>query len=484
MATMPKGPMTPADARIMGATELFGRMEIVTGVDEITRDNLPMVMSRCVAIHNFNACRIEYLYGYVRGWQPILERVKNIRSEINNKVVENHAAEIAQFVASYFLGEPVTYVRRGTNEDASADVAALNDWMAFEDKSTWDMQLAYWMAVCGVGYRMVLPDRSAYNEEDDAPFELDVPDPRLTFVAYSSGFGHRPVLGVRLVWRQREDDEFELIYCGYTRTHYFEMGYGMDLRRWEPHALDAIPIFEYRLNMSRTGSFEVAIPMLDAINAIQSNRVDALEQFVQSFLKFKNCEVDEKVVSDLRKMGAIVIKSINGLDSDVDIISQELNQEQTQTLVDYLYDQVLAICGLPTSTKGGASTSDTGNAVFLRDGWSQAESRAKDTERLFEKSEREFLRLTLRIIRDTRSDFGLTLREVECKFTRRQHDNLQSKTQALQSMLQSGIAPEVAISTCGLFNDPMDVCEKSKKYLVKWDPVPMVPGTPDGGDDA
>ena len=482
---MPMAGVSNDEARLLGATELFGRMEIQTGVDEITRENLPMVMARCVAIHNYNACRIEYLYGYVRGWQPILERTKNVRPEINNKVVENHAAEIAQFTASYFLGEPVTYVRRGSNEAASVDVTALNDWMAFEDKSTWDMQLAYWMAVCGVGYRMVLPDRDAYNEEDDSPFELDVPDPRLTFVVYSSGFGHKPMMGVRLVWRERDAGEFELVYCGYTRTHYFEMGEGMEIRRWERHALNAIPIFEYRLNMSRTGSFEVAIPLLDAINKIQSDRVNGLEQFVQSFLKFRNCEIDDSVVENLRKMGAIVIKSINGLDADVDIIAQELNQEQTQTLVDYLYDQVLAICGLPTSTKGGASTSDTGNAVFLRDGWSQAESRAKDTERLFEKSEREFLKLVLRIVRDTRADFELTLREVECKFTRRQHDNLQSKAQALQQMLQSGIAPEVAIATSGLFNDPMDVTEKSAKYLVKWDPVPMVPGTPDeGGDDA
>ena len=36
-------------------------------------------------------------------------------------------------------------------------------------------------------------------------------------------------------------------------------------------------------------------------------------------------------------------------------------------------------------------------------------------------------------------------------------------------MLEAGLAPEVAIATSGLFNDPMDVTEQSKSFLRKWD---------------
>ena len=211
--------------------------------------------------------------------------------------------------------------------------------------------------------------------------------------------------------------------------------------------------------------------------------MDGLEQFIQSFLKFVNCEVDDKNVEQLRKMGAIVIKSVNNFPADVQLVSQELNQEQTQCLVDYLYSQVLVICGMPTTTKGGKSTSDTGNAVFLRDGWSQCEARAKDTEQLFKKSEKQFLKLVLHIIRESVKEFDLSLGQVEYKFTRRQHDNLQTKTQALLSMLQAGIAPETAIATCGLFNDPMDVALQSKEYLRKWDYVPLTPQEPEDDDE-
>lgn len=453
---------------------LFGRKEICTPVDEITKTNIVDVLNKALAIHSMNSAQIDYLYRYMRGEQPILARTKQIRPEICNRIVENHASEITQFTSGYFLGEPVTYVRRGDGGQVSDEINILNDYMFFEDKASHDKDMATWMAVCGVGYRMVLPDKDAGVPIDESPFELDTPDPRYTFVVYHAGFGHRRMMGVRQIFREKSKNHIEMACCGYTSTHYFEVVDGV-LKKWESHALADIPIFEYRLNMARMGSFEPAIPLLDAINTVASNRLDGIETFVQSFLKFKNCEVDEEKVKSLAHLGAIMIKSVDGMPGDVDIMSQELNQTQTQTLVDYLYDQVLTICGLPTTTKGGSSTSDTGTAVLLRDGWQQCEARARDTELLFKKSEKQFLRLVLHIIRGVK-DIGLSLSDVECKFTRRQHDNLLTKTQSLLHMLEAGLDPEVAIATSGLFNDPMDVAVQSKAYLRKWDytePVPV-----------
>lgn len=456
-----------------GSQHLFGRREILTSVDEITPENLLNVLDKALSVHAKNRTDIDYLDKYMRGQQPILGRKKTVRPEICNRVVENHASEIVQFTSGYFLGEPVTYVRRGDRKTASKEISLLNDYMFNEGKASHDKDLATWMAICGVGYRMALPGQYP-DDADFAPFEIDTPDPRDTFVVYNSGFGHRRMMGVRLIYKEQTSGNVETWVCGYTRDHYFEVKDSV-IRKWVPNPVNEIPIFEYRLNMSRMGSFEAAIPLLDSINNIMSNRVDGVEQFVQSFLKFINCEVDEKVVADISKLGAIFIKSAEGMNCDVELISRELNQQQTQTLVDYLYDQVLVICGMPTTKKGGTSTSDTGMAVLLRDGWTQAEARAKDTELLFKRSEKEFLHLILRIIRDSAGveAFDLGVNEVECKFTRRQHDNLQSKTQALLSMLQAGLEPGVAIATCGLFNDPMDVTNQSKKYLTKWDPVSL-----------
>lgn len=447
---------------------LFGRSEIYTSVDAITRENVVRVLTKALAIHSKNSHEIDYLYRYMRGDQPVLYRKKTVRPEICAKIVENHAVEIAEFTSGYFLGEPVTYVRRGDVEGTSEDVTVLNDYMFYEDKPSHDKDLSMWMAICGVGYRMVLPDRYSMDDPDDSPFEIDTPDPRTTFVVYHSGFGKRRMMGVRQIWREVGEDHMVIVNCGYTDTHYFEVQDGV-LMKWEAHPLGDIPIFEYRLNMSMMGSFEPALGLLNAINDVASNRMDGIDTFVQSLMKFKNCEVDEEAIKNLSRLGAIMIKSTDGQDGDVELMTQELNQTQTQTFVDYLYQQVLAICGLPTNrNKNGGGENVTGEGVVLRDGWATCETRARDTELLFKKSEKQFLRLVLKIVRDTRQ-IELKLSEIECKFTRRQHDNLLTKTQSLLHMLEAGLNPEVAIATCGLFNDPMDVAAQSKDYLQKWE---------------
>lgn len=84
------------------------------------------------------------------------------------------------------------------------------------------------------------------------------------------------------------------------------------------------------------------------------------------------------------------------LKGEIKYLVEELNQGQTQVVVDNLYDAVLTIVGMP-NRNGGLSTSDTGSAVIMRDGWSAAEARAKDSETTFKKSEREFLRLVLKL---------------------------------------------------------------------------------------
>lgn len=450
---------------------LQGRHEIVTAVDSITEKNVVMVLNKALGIHHMNSAEIDYLYHYEKGRQPILQRTKSVRPEICNKTVENHAAEIANFTSGYFMGEPVTYVRRGEREGAATEIEQLNDYMFFEDKASHDKEMSMWMAICGVGYRMILPDRAAGEIPDTAPFELDTPDPRNTFVIYHAGFGHRRMMGVREIVHEDASGAVDVTYACYTPTQYFEIKNGAIVVSVN-HSLGDIPIFEYRLNMTRMGAFEPAIPLLDAINKVASNRLDGLEQFVQSFLKFVNCEIKDEDISKLSQLGAISVKSENGANADVQIMTQELNQQQTQTLVDYLYDQVLVICGMPTTKKGGTSTSDTGSAVLLRDGWQQCEARARDTELLFKRSEKQFLRLALSIMRGV-TETSLSLSEVECKFTRRQHDNLLTKTQALLHMLKAGIHAEVAIASCGMFNDPADVYLQSRSTLRKWDYVEL-----------
>ena len=226
-----------------------------------------------------------------------------------------------------------------------------------------------------------------------------------------------------------------------------------------------IPIFEYPANNARLGAFETVLPLLDAINNLDSNRMDGVEQLVQAFIKFINCDISLDEYKEFLELGAIKVKSVDGQAADVGVVTSELNQTQSQTLKDDIYSAVLTICGMP-NRNGGFSTSDTGSAVLLRDGWSDAEARAKDSENVFKRSEKKMLKLVLRICRDMGTDeTGLYLRDIEMKFTRRNYENIQSKSQVLISMLKEPkIHPQLAFQHSGMFSDAEAAYKMSKEY--------------------
>ena len=447
------------ESKSLSETRLMnGRRIIKTSVTEITENNVIEVLNKALAVHDLNRSDIDYLWKYYKGEQPIRHRVKDVRPEICNKIVENRANEIVSFKVGYLCGEPIQYVSRNGGDEVVKAINTLNEYMFAEDKAAQDQELVEWQMICGTAFRLVLPDE--VGEEDEAPFELYTLDPRDTFVVYSNEIGNKPVMAVKY---SKDDDEI-FHYSIYTENRYFHVdGDILNREKSRPHALNMIPIFEYPANNARLGAFEIVLPLLDTINKVDSNRMDGVEQLVQAFIKFINCDISKEEYEEFLQLGAIKVKSVDGQTADVGVVTSELNQSQSQTLKEDIYNAVLTICGMP-NRNGGTSTSDTGSAVLLRDGWSDAEARAKDSENVFKRSEKKMLKLVLRICRDL-GGVNLYLKDIDMKFTRRNYEAIQSKSQVLISMLQEPkIHPQLAFQHSGMFSDSESAYTMSMKY--------------------
>lgn len=426
---------------------LNGRRMILTDETEVNIGNVVQILRKALPYHWKNRSEISYLWSYYKGRQPILNRVKEVRPEITNKIVENRANEIVSFKSGYLMGEPLQYVSRGNAENIADAINQLNEFVFAEEKPAKDKELADWFHICGTSFRMVLPDEMA-GEDDESPFEIYTLDPRNTFVVYNNGLGNKPILGVKYV----VDENGVVHYSCYSDHEYFEI-VESKVVSYDIHILGEIPIIEYPLNMARIGAFELVIPLLDAINLTDSNRLDGVEQFIQALMLFHNVDISSEDFDELRERGAIKFKDIDPqLKAEINYLVSNLNQGETQTLVDHMYQTVLTICGMP-NRNGGSSTSDTGSAVIMRDGWSAAEARAKDSELMFKKSERIFLKVVLNICR-TLADMDLKVCNVEIRFTRRNYENILQKAQVLDLMLKNNkIHPRLAFEHCGLFVD-------------------------------
>ena len=450
---------------------LKGRREIFTDVKEITKENISKVLADAFEIHLLNVTEIKYLQEYERGVQPILNRIKEVRPEINNKVVENHAAEITAFKVGYVFGSPITFVQRasvdtdgnnGANDDKK--MAILNEMMFEEGKAAQDQVLGKDISVCGVGYRIVLPKRV---KDGVSAFNILRLNPTNAFVIKFNDLYKKSAVGVSYI--TLSDDSVRV--GAYTDKEYFELE-GKDFSSLKvvtavPNRI-GIPIIEYKNDDERMGCFERVISLLDALNEATSDRLNGLAQFVQSILWMNNCEIDSEQMDQLKDKLGLLTKSEPGNPASVEYLTATLDQAQTQTLIDYLYEQILQIAGVPgrEQSTGG----NTGQAIMLSNGWQIAETHARSVEQTFTQSEREMLKVVLKILRLTEPSevADLKLSDIDVKFSRNRTDSLLVKTQGLMNQLQAGIHPLIAITNCGLYSDPQSVWNDSKPYLGKW----------------
>ena len=233
------------------------------------------------------------------------------------------------------------------------------------------------------------------------------------------------------------------------------------------NGLERIPIVEYPSNSARLGAFEPVVDLLEMLNELDSDRSDAVDQFIQSLVIALNCEFEEgQSFADIVKSGIVSLKSVEGMQQDIKILSAQLNQTQTQTLKDDIIASILQICAMP-NRNGGSSTSDTGVAVVYRDGWSAAESNAKRQEMPFKRSERQFLDLILNICR-TLGGLDLYQADVEPHFNRRNYENIEMKANVLNTLLgNEKLAPRLAFLFSNMFPDPEAAYQESLPYIER-----------------
>ena len=450
---------------------LKGRREIFTDVKEITKENICEVFTEAFNVHLSNASEIKYLQEYERGVQPILQRVKEVRPEINYKIVENHAAEITAFKVGYVFGSPISFVQRasvdidgnsGTIDDTK--ISILNEMMYEEGKAAQDKAIGKDLSICGVGYRIVLPKKV---KTGISAFNMLRLNPQTTFVVRFNDIFKKVALAVSYVTLQ----DGSIRAGAYTDKSYFglEGSFGsVRVVEEKPNRIGIVPIIEYKNDDERMGCFERVISLLDALNEATSDRVNGLAQFVQSILWMNNCEIDSEQMEQLKDKLGLLTKSEPGNPASVQYLTATLDQAQTQTLIDYLYEQILQIAGVPgrEQSTGG----NTGQAIMLSNGWQIAEQHARITTTTFVESELEMLKVVLRIcaLTETGDIASLKLSDIDVKFSRNRTDSLLVKTQGLMNQLQAGIHPLIAITNCGLYSDPQSVWNDSKPYLGKW----------------
>nr|DAY87857.1 MAG TPA: Portal [Caudoviricetes sp.] len=431
----------------------YGRKIAYTSVDKITTDNVVKVIGECIGTFYYNKSVIRYLWNYYKGDQPILYRQKLTNEDITNRIVENHAYEIVQFKVGQTYGEPIQFISRKDDEAINKAVDMLNDFMADANKQEKDIKAGEWQSATGTSFKAARPKANS-----DVPFLIVAPTPMNTFSIYNDST-EEPMLSVQ----ELKDENGNWYKLAFSDTTSYKIQDGK-LIESKLHTYGGIPIVEFPNNHERISDIELVIGMLDAINNMQSNRMDGVEQFVQYWIKFVNCQIDETEFEKMKKSHALTVKSNNGDNkSDVDIMTQELNQTQCQVAKDDIWDNTLSILAIPN--KQGNTGGDTQGAVELRNGWDFSKTRAKLKDPIVKSAEKRLANVVLNILRVNDNDLKLSIRDFDVQINHSPQDNMYTKAQTLTVLLQAGIHPLIAIATVGLWGDAEKTFNLSKPYL-------------------
>ena len=471
----------------MSDLHFFGRRKIFSTCDIIDETNVINEVNKALAYHFVNIAEEDYLYWYRRGVCPILERKKEVRPEICNKVVVPNADYVCTFKNGYFLTDAVSYVAR--NQEKAELVKQYNEMMHLSGREIADNECVNWFHTTGLGVEYAEPG-------EDVPFHIYSLDPRSAFCVYSLRPGNPALMGINMVTESGVKDGKAVTYCKidcFTKNFLYKLsgcitGNYMTERTFAeptsiacsldeilPNVVGEIPIVEFVYNGNRMSAFENALPIMDAINLAESNRLDGDEQAVQQLCVAYNCQFEEGTTANsIRQAGMIVLKSTGDNKADFKIMDSKLDQTATQTMIDDLYNQMLEKCGVPSSSRDASSSSDNVGAVYLRNGWGAADTACRNTEDYFRESNRLLDRVILAILR--RKGFVLSVFDFDIVIQRANMSNLLVKTQAALNMKELGLSPEITLKSSGLSSDPIADVEASREYIDrKWNAQPIVP---------
>lgn len=204
---------------------------------------------------------------------------KILAEDRENKLVCNHAKDISDTASAYFIGNPVVY-------KSKEDITLLTDALEAAGADEADGDNGLDLSVYGRAYEYI------YTKADETDLSVRNLAPENTFVVYDDTIEQNELFAVYYYAREDSTDRIPITYVATVLTRNYK--YVLNIQEIEspqalieppePHYKGEVPVIEYLNNKLGIGDFELQIPLIDAYNALMSDRVTDKEQFIDAIL--------------------------------------------------------------------------------------------------------------------------------------------------------------------------------------------------------
>ena len=335
---------------------------------------------------------------YYEGNHKILGRTKSDKNAPNNKVVCNHAKDIADTATGYFMSSALTF--RCSDENMNLD--KLTDAFDTGDVDEVDHDNALDMSRVGCAYEYV------FAKPNTTVLTSKSLDPRNTFIVYDDTIEEKELFAVYYDC-VKDDTTSKYKYVAEVLTGKYRHRMVLfsdgstrntdDPANKEEHFMKEMPVILYQNNKDCIGDYEQQIPLMDAYNTLTSDRVNDKEQFLNALLvlygsRLADDAIDEEGASEVSK--ALKVLKDNGFlelptDAKAEYITRTLDESSVETLSKAAKEEIYTFSHVPNMADENFAGNTSGVAMEYK--LLALENITKTKERYYTKGLKKRIRL-------------------------------------------------------------------------------------------
>lgn len=413
----------------------------------------PWMLTKLIDTHKTAIKDLPKLKKYYLGEHEILERTRKSKSAANNKIVCNYAKYIVDMVQSYLVGNAVTY-----EASEKVDIEALKEEYLEQDIASLDSENLKNMCIYGRAYELI------YSNEEAEPRSVAL-DPCNTFVCYSQSATQEPLFAVYYYPVYDLEGKVERTICNVYDSSYIYR-YECDGDNTdklvlvegdyiENHYFNNVPIIEYMNNSDKQGDYEQLISLIDAYNALQSDRVNDKEQFVDAFLFLIGVDLDSGLAKQLKEEK--ILLACDG--GRAEYLSKVLSESDIEVLKNSIRDDIHKFSLVPDLTDENFGNNLSGIAIkYKLLGFEQL---TKTKERFFAKTLKQRFAIYNEFLVTKSAMKPVAVHQVDVMFKHNLPAN-DLETAQMISLLTGTVSTETLLSQLAFVGDAKEETEMSK----------------------
>lgn len=423
--------------------------------DELNPDKA--AIRHLILKHRSGISRLEKLKKYYEGKHKILND-----SERENKLVCNHAKDIADTASSYFIGNPVSY-------KSAKNIQVLTKALETAGADETDGDNGIDLSIYGIAYEYI------YTKQNETELTIKNLQPENTFMVYDDSIEQNELFAVYYYAKKDDTDRKDTVFVATVLTKNYK--YVLDIKDIdgqqglieapEPHYKGEVPIIEYLNNKLAIGDYELQIPLIDAYNALMSDRITDKEQFIDSILAIYGTLLSDEDYEEadgkgsetaMKRLKKRKLLEMPGDGSKAEYLTRTYDESGVEILKKAIEQDIHKFSHIPCMTDESFGGNVSGVAMEFK--LLGMENITKIKTRYYKKGLRKRLRIFANFLEN--KQIMVDVSEIEMVFTRALPKNLLEISQYV-SNLWGKVSKKTLLSQIPFVEDP----EEELKALEK-----------------